>query len=269
MAFQTHSGSSTATQTRGASAIQTGVRQSAALAPSISQAVTYKANGEDVTISFDDIKEYICPDATDAECKLFLEHCRYNRLNPFIRESYLIKYDKNSPASIVTGKAAFEKRAEEHPQFDGYEAGIVIFADGKIEYREGSSFWENQGEELLGGWAKVYRKDRSRPNFEEVKLDEYIQRKRDGSVNSNWSTRPGTMIRKVALVHALREAFPAVMSAMYTAEEISVAADVEGEFSEVPYTRKPPAVSVPAAPAAADDPFVSPVEDAAPGGDAQ
>lgn len=269
MAFQTHSGSSTATQTRGASAIQTGARQSAALAPSISQAVTYKANGEDVTISFEDVKSYICPVASDQECKLFIELCRYNGLNPFLKEAYLIKYDKNSAATMVVGKDAYTKRAESHLQFDGYEAGLVVLVNGALDYREGSAFYP--GEELVGGWAKVYRKDRSRPYFEEVRLEEYIayKDKERTTPNTNWANRPGTMIRKVALVHALREAFPSMLGGLYTSEEMGVDADVEGEFSEVPYTRKPPVMSAQAAPSAADDPFASPIEDAAPGGDAQ
>lgn len=284
MAFQTHTAPAgaqgSATSTRAAVTVTAAAQQGAALVPGVgSEAVTYMVNGEEITVSFADIKEFICPEATDAECKLFLEHCRYNRLNPYIKEAHLIKYDKNSPASIVTGKAAFEKRAEEHPQYDGYEAGIVVLCGGQIEHREGSAFWPNLGEELLGGWAKVYRKDRTRPNFEEVKLDEYIQRKRDGSVNSNWSTRPGTMIRKVALVHALREAFPTALSTMYAEEEISAAADVEGEFSELPpvdriapgrdpgkWTRKKPAEIAEARPSEADDPFAVPADDAAPGG---
>lgn len=39
---------------------------------------------------------------------------------------------------------------------------------------------------------------------------------------SLWNEKPSTMIRKVALVQALREAFPAQLGAMYTPEEASV-----------------------------------------------
>ena len=50
-------------------------------------------------------------------------------------------------------------------------------------------------------------------------LKEYIGRKSDGTVNEQWTKRPATMIRKVALVQALREAFPETLGAMYAAEE--------------------------------------------------
>ena len=73
-----------------------------------------------------------------------------------------------------------------------------------------------EDEELLGGWAKVYRKDRTRPSYEEVKLTEYDTGK------SLWKGKKATMIRKVALVHALREAFPSTFGSLYDESEVHV-----------------------------------------------
>ena len=72
------------------------------------------------------------------------------------------------------------------------------------------------GETLVGGWAEVHVKDRSIPAKEEVSLAEY------NKGQSQWKTMPATMIRKVALVHALREAFPAKFSGLYDAPEMGV-----------------------------------------------
>ena len=69
-----------------------------------------------------------------------------------------------------------------HPAFDGFEAGIVVYSEGQIVDREGSILYD--GETLLGGWAKVYRKDRTRPGYDEVKLDEYNTGK------SLWASKP-------------------------------------------------------------------------------
>ncbi len=44
---------------------------------------------------------------------------------------------------------------------------------------------------------------------------------------SNWAAKPGTMIRKVALVQALREAFPEDLQALYDAEEMGVVPTTE------------------------------------------
>src|SRR5262249_17487060 len=56
------------------------------------------------------------------------------------------------------------------------------------------------GYRLLGGWARVYRKDRRMPIVARVSLTEYRKS------SPNWESMPCTMIRKVSLVQALREA---------------------------------------------------------------
>lgn len=186
------------------------------------------AGGDHFSVSFEEVRHFICAKATDAECKIFLETCRAYRLNPFTREAYLIHYDNKSdetPATIVLGKNCYLQMAERHPAYDGFEAGVIVLNDGGVEYREGSAVYD--GEELLGGWAKVYRKDRSRPNYEEVKLSEYNTGK------SLWASKPATMIRKVALVHALREAFPSTYGLTYDESEISVEVDAEGTAREL------------------------------------
>lgn len=118
-----------------------------------------------------------------------------------------------------------KKMAERHPQYDGFEAGVIVFVPevGEIIHREGSIVYED--EQLVGGWAKAYRKDRSRPFYEEVKLSEYDTKK------SLWVTKPATMIRKVALVHALRESFPAAFGSLYDESEVPV--DAEAAYREV------------------------------------
>lgn len=186
------------------------------------------AGGDHFSVSFEDVRHFICTKATDAECKIFLETCRAYRLNPFTREAYLIHYDNkndDTPCTIVLGKNCYLQMAERHPAYDGFEAGVIILNDSGVEYREGSAVYE--GEELLGGWAKVYRKDRSRPNYEEVQLGEYNTGK------SLWASKPATMIRKVALVHALREAFPSTYGLTYDESEISVEVDAEGTAREL------------------------------------
>ena len=45
---------------------------------------------------------------TDQEVLMFIELCKAQKLNPFIREAYLIKFG-TSPANIVVGKDVFVK----------------------------------------------------------------------------------------------------------------------------------------------------------------
>ena len=155
---------------------------------------------------------------SDQEVTMFIQLCRFQGLNPYLREAYLIKYG-SQPATIVTGKDAFTKRAEAHPEFRGMQAGVVVQANGELVYRPGSLVLD--GEQVVGGWAKVWKKDREVPYETSVAFDEYVGRKSDGTVNRQWKEKPATMIRKVALVQALREAFPDSLGGMYDSSEMS------------------------------------------------
>ena len=240
-----------------------------AASPSVPVEIT-GADGQHFTVSFADIRNFIEPKATDAECKIFLETCKQYHLNPFTKEAYLIHYDNknaDTASTIVLGKNCYLQMAERHPNYDGFEAGVIVLtADGQLLNREGSIVYDGDGgETLLGGWAKVYRKDRTRVSYEEVKLSEYDTGK------SLWSGKKATMIRKVALVHALREAFPSTFGALYDESEVRV--DAESTAREVPEelpvldpyagtrrTRKTagtliPAPEAPAEEPPADDPF--------------
>lgn len=199
-----------------------------AASPSVPVEIT-AADGQHFTVSFGEVRDFICPQATDAECKIFLETCKQYHLNPFTKEAYLIHYDNknaDTASTIVLGKNCYMQMAERHPAFDGFEAGIIVMtADGQFLNREGSIVYD--GEELFGGWAKVYRKDRTRASYDEVKLTEYDTGK------SLWNGKKATMIRKVALVHALREAFPSTFGALYDESEVSVQVDAESTAREV------------------------------------
>lgn len=181
-----------------------------------SDLVKYNSNGEEIQISKSMIRSYLVSgdknNVTDQEITMFLSLCKFQHLNPFLREAYLIKYGSN-PATIVVGKDVLLKRAMRSDKFEGLAAGIIVVnLKGEIEEREGS--FALPDEKLVGGWAKVIIKDYSVPFYTAVSMSEYSTGK------SNWVTRPATMIRKVAVAQALREAFPEEMSALYEPSEM-------------------------------------------------
>ena len=181
------------------------------------------ASGREVTLTDVDIKRVICdnPNVTDKEMKLFVELCKAQRLNPFVKEAYLVKYGGN-PATMVVGKDVYTKRAQANPRFKGLQAGVfVVDGNGKGKEREGSMVLP--GETPVGAWCKVYVDGYDVPIYDSVSFDEYAGKKRDGSLNSTWAGKPGTMIRKVAVVHALREAFPEDFQGLYDAAEMEQA----------------------------------------------
>lgn len=220
----------TTTTTQGRSFVAQARQQNEAMQPvASSDPVEIEAmDGQRMTVTFDDVRNFICKEATIAECRIFLETCKQYHLNPFTKEAYLIHYDNkngDTASTIVLGKTCYMKMAEAHPQYDGFEAGVIVFIPevGEIIHREGSIVYK--GEELVGGWAKTYRKDRSRPFYEEVNFSEYDTKK------SLWVTKPATMIRKVALVHTLREAFPATFGGLIDESEVPV--EAEADFREL------------------------------------
>lgn len=184
--------------------------------------IKYETPHGQVELSPETVRRYLVNgngNVTDQEIMLFLQLCKYQKLNPFIREAYLIKYGTEA-ATIVVGKDVFTRRATMIPDFQGFEAGVVVQKKDGIEYRKGTLVLP--GEELVGGWAKVYRKNWSVPLETTVSLKEYVRHKKDGQVMSNWQKMPATMIRKVALVQALREAFPTDFQGLYSEEEMPV-----------------------------------------------
>jgi phage recombination protein Bet len=169
--------------------------------------VSYEADGSEIKLSPRIVKEYLTggADITMQEFKQFAELCKVRKLNPFLKEAYVIKFG-SLPAQIVVGKDAIIKRAVLHKDFDGREQGIII-QDKKGEIVERNGTFKTNEEQLLGGWAKVYRKSWDKPVYITVAFDEVAQTKKSGELNSNWANKGATMVEKVALVRALREAF--------------------------------------------------------------
>lgn len=188
-------------------------------------AVVYEVDGEQIKLTPSIVQNYIV--GTDAqitmpEFKFFTSLCKARGLNPFLKEAYCIKYGKN-PAQIVVGKDAVLKRAIKNTNYDGMESGVIVQnkETSEIIERKGT-FYLRDSENLVGGWAKVYRKDWQHPTYCSVGFDEVAQKKSDGSLNANWSGKGATMVEKVAKVRALRETFVEELGGMYEAEEMGV-----------------------------------------------
>ena len=170
--------------------------------------------GADVELSVAEIKRTMCPKATDQEAANFLQLCRYMGLNPFVRDAYLIKYGDQA-ASMVVGKDAFCKRADAHPQFAGMESGVIVqTGDKEPVHRKGTLVLKE--ENIVGGWARVARGDRKLDTDTTVAFSEF------STGRAMWLKMPAVMIEKVAIVKALRTAFPATFSGLYDQAEMGI-----------------------------------------------
>lgn len=211
-----------------------------AISPAQSTAISFvDDHGDAITITSDDVRMHICPQADAKEVAYFMELCRAQRLNPFLNEAYLVKF-QGKPAQIMVAHKALVKRAESHPQYDGMRHGInVINAKGEFEKREGSVIRSGKvkpngeienaaGTEaycdkfLIGGWCEIRRKDRGEP----VYVERGFMSMNKGQ--ANWNNMPDVMIDKCAQAAALREAFPDELRGMYVTEEMGQAVPAAG-----------------------------------------
>lgn len=193
--------------------------------------------GMPVKFTSQDIRERLCPNATDSELALCVELCNRQHLNPFTKEVYLVKYG-NAPASIITSYQVFNRRANRQESYGGIKSGVVVMREGQIVKKRGSAVYKQVGEQLLGGWAEVQFKDGKEPAYVELALSDYSTGK------SNWAKMPGVMIEKCAKAGAWRLAYPDEFGGMYTGEEMDqkVAQDMRAGTQAVEAESVEPAV---------------------------
>lgn len=193
--------------------------------------INYEVNNEEVKLSPSMVRQYLVSGngkVTDQEVVMFMQLCRYQKLNPFLNEAYLVKFG-NQAASIITSKEAFMKRAENNPHYKGFKAGIVVARGDEMKHLDGAI--KMPKDQLIGAWADVYRDDRTVPTHVEISLEEFSKGQ------ATWKQMPNNMIRKTALVNALREAFPENLGALYTEDDKQPVREVNA--TEEPKEDKP------------------------------
>jgi len=184
----------------------------------------YQVAGQDVKLSYDIIRNFLTKGngiVTDQDLTQFISICKYNQLNPFLNEAYLVKFG-TATAQMIVSKEALMKRADACESYEGIQAGVIVLRNSEQVELEGCFYLP--GDKLVGGWARVYRSDRKYPIIARVRLEEYDKKQ------SVWNDKQSTMIAKVAKVQALREAFPAQLGAMYTQEESNIS---DASFEEI------------------------------------
>uniref|UniRef100_UPI002432232F phage recombination protein Bet n=1 Tax=Ligilactobacillus agilis TaxID=1601 RepID=UPI002432232F len=109
-------------------------------AASHEKAITFQANGEDVKLAPSTVRNYLVSGdgkVTDQEVVMFINLCKYQHLNPFLNEAYIVKFGSR-PAQLITSKEAFMKRAEANEHFRGSKAGVIVVRNNQIIYSQGA-----------------------------------------------------------------------------------------------------------------------------------
>jgi phage recombination protein Bet len=177
------------------------------------------------------LKNSICKGVSNEEFEVFLMACAKTQLDPFMRQIYAVKRKtKKSDGSwgetmtIQTGIDGYRLIAERTGCYaPGPEPTYVYNEDGTLV--SASAYIKKMTRD--GTWHTVSAS---------AHLDEYIQTFTDKSTGEKrpsgmWANMPKTMLSKCAEAQALRKAFPAEMSGVYTKEEMS-----QAELEEVKIT---------------------------------
>lgn len=186
-------------------------------------AVSYEVDGNEILLNPGIVLKYMIDgdnvNISNKEMARIIMTCKARNLNPFTGDVVVNHYNNRNGqtvCSLVTTKDFFTRRAENNPRYRGKKAGVCILShDGRPVKRAGSCVYPELGERLIGGWCEVFIEGRE-PEYAEVSLSEYDQHQ------ALWKTKPATMIRKVAVSQALREAFPNDFNGLYEPEEMGV-----------------------------------------------
>lgn len=140
----------------------------------------------------------VAQNLTADEQKNFLQIAMDFNLNPFKREIYCTSYGSGEykKTSIIIGYEVYIKRAERTGQLDGWQ----VVTSGSVATND------------LTATITIYRKDRKYPFVHEVDYSEYAQTtfdKKTGQqkINSMWSGKAKTMLKKVATAQGFRLCF--------------------------------------------------------------
>lgn len=162
-----------------------------------------------------DIREIFAPKLTDAEFDFFKNLGISTGLNPFRNEIWAVKYGSQA-AQIFIGRDGYRAIALKQNDYDYHQCDCV---------RENDSFEVIKGEvnhtynlknrgKIMGAYCITKRKSSSKPVYHFVEFSEYNTGK------SLWSSKPETMIKKVAEAHALRASFHDILGGTYIPEEV-------------------------------------------------
>lgn len=181
--------------------------------------ITTTRNGESIAVfpneKIELLKRTICKDSTDDELELFIHACKRTGLDPFMKQIHAVKrWDKDAGREVMAIQTGI----------DGYR----LIADRTGHYAPGREpeFTYNKDGYLESATAHIKKMTRD-GTWHEISAtahwSEYVGTKRDGKPNSMWATKSHIMLAKCAEANALRRAFPAELSGVYTSEEMQQA----------------------------------------------
>jgi phage recombination protein Bet len=156
------------------------------------------------------ISSSIAPGCTPDELKLFAYACQRTGLDPFSKQIYAIKRGGSSgKMSIQVGIDGLRAVAEKTGELDG----SATFWIGDTEGSRWSDVWLGS-KPPAAAKTIIWRKGCSHPFTATARFADF------NAGQGLWNKMPSVMIAKCSEAQALRRAFPADMSGVYTVDEM-------------------------------------------------
>ena len=177
------------------------------------------------------ISSTIAPGCTADELKLFAYACQRTGLDPFSKQIYAIK--RGGKLTIQAGIDGLRSIAERSGQLDG----SATFWIGDTEGSQWSDVWLGS-KPPAAAKTIIYRKGCGHPFVGVARFQDY------NAGQGLWSKMPSAMLAKCSEALALRKAFPADMSGVYTVDEMEQAETVTVTATATPTPALAPAGDV-------------------------
>ena len=171
---------------------------------------------------------------SNQEIMYFMHECKARKLNPFLKECWLIKYSASDNAQIVESIHHKRALARSQPDCVGWEKGLILLReDGVLKKTNGLVL---EGETVLGAYFKATPKGWEVPYKLEINLSGYIKKTFKGDITQFWQKKKQpSQIMKVVESQGLSALWGGTIGTNMIPEELPIDLEVgaDGAYESV------------------------------------